>query len=189
MHALLSTELGSQCCPGGKEEGGGRWEDTVHHQTRGTKGHQENQGHPPHCFTSLCKMGPAHGLPLCWGQEIREGTGGFPWQEGREDGFASPCPFPLCRQLSCRGMELACVYTPCPEKPGRLSGSSLGSCGDPSRGVLSLSSSCSPASTPAREGNHRGISCTLPSGLLPPEKCRLSAGVLDARGRRPKGRS
>jgi len=32
----------------------------------------------------------------------------------------------------------------------------------PAEGFPSLSSSCSPASTPAREGNHQSISCTLP---------------------------
>lgn len=69
------------------------------------------------------------------------------------------------------------------------SGSSLGSPEDPSRGVSSLSSSCSASTTASgQRGRHPGISA-FPSGLLPAEKHRRSSGALGAKGRRPGGKS
>lgn len=104
MHALLSNgekprpELGSQCGPGGRkrEEGAGR---TPHsYQRRGREGQKANHSNPPNRSISLCKMGTAIVLPLCWGKKTQERRRVVPRGEGTQDGFASPCPLPSFMQ-------------------------------------------------------------------------------------------
>lgn len=101
------TELGSQCGPGGEEEGRGRWKDPVHYQRRGMEGHKSD---PP-----ACTMGTATVLPLCWGKERQEHRRLFPWKRGQQDGFASIAPSHFSE--SCGGIESACVYTHRPVRP------------------------------------------------------------------------
>lgn len=56
------TELGSQCGPGGEEEGGRRWKNTVRYQTRGRKGQKGKTVKPTnfqdgHCHSSASLLG------------------------------------------------------------------------------------------------------------------------------------
>ena len=104
MHALLSNgekprpELGSPCGPGGRrrEEGAGRTPRS--YQRRGGEGQKANHSNPPNRSISLCKMGTAIVLPLCWGKKTQERRRVVPRGEGTRDGFASPCPLPSFMQ-------------------------------------------------------------------------------------------
>lgn len=119
MRGKPRPKLGSRCGPGGrKREEGDGWKDTVRYQRRGRKGREEHQSSPPNRFVSLCRMGTAIVLPLCWGKNTQEHGGLVPGEKGHKDGFASPCPCPLF--YSPGRAEPACVHAHCPEKPGRL---------------------------------------------------------------------
>lgn len=78
----------------------------------------ENQSNPPICIISLCKMGTAIVLPLCWGKKIQECGGLFPWEKGHEGGLASVAPSHF--SISCSRIWPTCVEAHCPEQLGRL---------------------------------------------------------------------
>lgn len=132
MHALLShgekprPELGSQCGPGGRrrEEGAGRTPRS--HQRRGREGQKAAHSNPPNRCISLCKMGTAIVLPLCWGKKNTRTTEGY--SQGRRDtrtALPPLAPFPVFYSRWGE-IEPARVCAHCPEKPGRRSGSSPG---------------------------------------------------------------
>lgn len=144
--------------PGGEEEGGRSWKDSMHQLRGGRAGQKDHQSNPPNCYIPLCKMGTAIVLPLCWGRNLRDRGGLFPGEKGHEDGFASPCPFPLF--YSREGTEPAWVSAHCPEKPGGPSGSYLGS-------VETLGEEFIPpqlflpSQHPCRQGSCDRVSCVI----------------------------
>lgn len=75
----------------------------------------ENQSNPPNRFISLCKMGTAIVLPLCWGKKVQEYEGLVPRKKGLEGGLASLAPSHF--SISPEGIWLACVYAYCPAQP------------------------------------------------------------------------
>lgn len=155
MHALLShgekprPELGSQCGPGGRkrEEGAGRTPRS--YQRRGREGQKANHSNPPNRCISLCKMGTAIVLPLCWGKKNTRTTEGY--SQGRRDTWmALPplAPFPVF--YSRWGKSSQPVSVPIAlRSPGDVLALHRGSRGDPGRGIASLTSSSSSASTTA----------------------------------------
>lgn len=149
--------------PGGEEEG--RTACLLEEEER-TNGNQSN---PPNCFPSLCKMGTAIVLPLCWGKKTREHGGLPPTERGHGDRSAPTAPSHFAESRG--GSELACVHVHCPATPGSL-WLMAGGCGDPRRGVSSLPHQL-PTST-IRWG-HCISRVTL--GLASPKKHRLSSGA------------
>lgn len=180
------TELGSQCCPGGRkrEEEDGRTPCIIRPEERRDK--RKTSGTRQIALLPFLRWA----LPtfcLFAGERKDEDVQGD--SQGRRDTRMALLPLaPSHFAVSRGGMELACIDAHCPGKPGRL-WLFTGESGDPSRGVSSLSSSCSASTTASgQRGRHSGISA-FPSGSLPAEKHRRSSGALGAKGRRPGGKS
>lgn len=79
----------------------------MHPLRRGSKRQMENQSNPPICIISLCKMGTAIVLPLCWGKKIQGCGGLFSWEKGHKGGLASLTPSHF--SISCSRIWLTCV--------------------------------------------------------------------------------
>lgn len=115
------TKLGSQCGPGGRKrekEDGGRTPCILREEE--VKDRWKNQSSPPICIISLCKMGTAIVLPLCWGKKIQECGALFPWEKGHEGGLASLAPSHI--SISCSRIWPTCVSAHHPEQLGTLPG-------------------------------------------------------------------
>lgn len=102
------TKLGSQCGPGGRKREKEDGERTSCVLGEEEVKDMENQSNPSICVISLCKMGTAIVLPLCWGKKIQGCGGLFPWEKEHEGGLASPCPFPLFYKLQ-RDLAALCL--------------------------------------------------------------------------------